>query len=112
MVFTNVYNPRSAISRRNEYRDTHIKKGATLGANCTIICGVTINEFAFIGAGAVVTKDVQSYALMAGVPATQIGWISQYGERLDLPIEGDKEVTCPHLGTKYRLEGNILRILE
>lgn len=82
MVFTNVYNPRSAVSRKDEYRDTVVKRGATLGANCTIVCGVTIGEYAFVGAGAVVNQDVPAYALMVGVPARQIGWMSRFGERL------------------------------
>ena len=88
MVFTNVYNPRLAVSRKNEYRDTLVCKGATLGANCTIVCGVTIGHYAFIGAGAVINKDVPNYALMVGVPARQIGWMSEYGEQLDLPLSG------------------------
>lgn len=104
MVFTNVYNPRSLIERKDEYRDTIVKKGATLGANCTIVCGVTIGEFAFVGAGAVVNKDVPAYALMVGVPAKQIGWMSQYGEQLDLPLEGDGETKCSHTGDIYRLQ--------
>ncbi len=83
MVFTNVYNPRSAVSRKEEYRDTLVRKGATLGANCTVVCGVTIGEYAFIGAGAVVNKNVPSYALMVGVPARQIGWMSRFGEQLE-----------------------------
>lgn len=103
MVFTNVYNPRSLIERKKEYRDTLIKKGATLGANCTIVCGVTVGEYAFIGAGAVINKDVKAYALMVGVPARQIGWMSQYGEQLDLPLTGDAEILCPHTGDKYQL---------
>lgn len=89
MVFTNVYNPRSLIERKSEYRDTLVKKGATLGANCTIVCGVTIGEFAFVGAGAVINKDVPAYALMVGVPARQIGWMSEFGEQLSLPLEGE-----------------------
>ena len=101
MVFTNVYNPRSLIERKNEYRDTLVKKGATLGANCTIVCGTTIGEYAFIGAGAVINKDVPAYALMVGVPAKQIGWMSQYGEQLDLPLQGNGEATCPATGTRY-----------
>lgn len=111
MVFTNVHNPRSLIERKNEYRDTLVKKGATLGANCTIVCGVTIGEFAFIGAGAVVTKDVKPYALMVGVPAKQIGWMSEYGEQLDLPLTGNAEVSCPHTGDKYQLsDGNLSKL--
>lgn len=110
MVFTNVYNPRSAVSRKEEYRETLIRQGATLGANCTIICGITVGRYAFIGAGAVVNKDVPDYALMAGVPAKQIGWMSEFGERLELPlsIESDEiiEATCPATSTKYILQGN------
>lgn len=109
MVFTNVYNPRSLIERKDEYRDTLVERGATLGANCTIICGVTIREFAFIGAGAVVNKDVPAYALMVGVPAKQIGWMSEFGEQLDLPLTGEAETTCEHTGAKYILKGNIVR---
>ena len=105
MVFTNVYNPRSLITRKNEYRNTLVKKGATLGANCTIVCGTTIGEYAFIGAGAVVNKDVPAYALMAGVPARQIGWMSEFGEQLDLPLQGTAEAVCPHTGTRYVLRG-------
>lgn len=108
MVFTNVYNPRSLIERKDEYRDTIVKKGATLGANCTIVCGVTIGEFAFIGAGAVVNKDVSAFALMVGVPAKQIGWMSEFGEQLDLPLTGDGEVTCPHSGAIYRLQNDVV----
>jgi len=108
MVFTNVYNPRSLIERKDEYRDTLVGKGATLGANCTIICGVTIGEFAFVGAGAVVNRDVPAYALMAGVPARQIGWMSEFGEQLNLPLEGHAEVVCAHTGTRYVLSGHSL----
>jgi UDP-2-acetamido-3-amino-2,3-dideoxy-glucuronate N-acetyltransferase len=108
MVFTNVYNPRSLIERKNEYRDNLVKKGATLGANCTIVCGVTINEFAFVGAGAVVNKDVPAYALMVGVPARQIGWMSEFGEQLALPVEGEGSVLCGHSGARYVLHGNRL----
>jgi len=103
MVFTNVYNPRSAISRKEEYRNTVVKKGASLGANCTIVCGTTIGRYALVGAGAVVTKDVPDFALMVGVPARQIGWMSEYGERLDLPLEGNGEAICPHTGDAYQL---------
>jgi UDP-2-acetamido-3-amino-2,3-dideoxy-glucuronate N-acetyltransferase len=105
MVFTNVYNPRSAVSRKDEYRDTVVRRGATLGANCTIVCGVTLGEYAFIAAGAVITRDVKPYALMAGVPARPIGWMSQHGERLDLPLTGQGSARCPHTGITYILQG-------
>lgn len=108
MVFTNVYNPRSLIERKNQYRSTLVKKGATLGANCTVVCGVTIGENAFVGAGAVVNKDVPAYALMVGVPAKQKGWMSEFGEQLDLPLQGNAEVICPHTGEKYKLNGTQL----
>lgn len=108
MVFTNVYNPRSLIERKSEYRDTIVKKGATLGANCTIVCGSTIGEYAFIGAGAVINKDVPAYALMVGVPAKQIGWMSEFGEQLDLPLSGQAQTVCPHTGAIYKLDGNTL----
>ena len=104
MVFTNVYNPRSAVTRKDEYRKTLICKGATLGANCTIVCGVTVGEYAFVAAGAVINRDVKSYALMAGVPARQIGWMSRHGERLNLPLSGDGEARCPVTGDTYRLD--------
>ena len=105
MVFTNVYNPRSAVTRKDEYRDTVVRHGATLGANCTIVCGVTIGEFAFVAAGAVINRNVPAYALMAGVPARQIGWMSEYGERLELPLTGDGQTTCPYTGRVYQLVG-------
>lgn len=108
MVFTNVYNPRSLIERKDEYMDTVVKKGATLGANCTIVCGITIGEYAFVGAGAVVNKDVPAYALMVGVPARQISWMSEFGEQLDLPLSGDGQAVCSHTSTVYRLrDGSI-----
>ena len=103
MVFTNVYNPRSAVSRKDEYRNTLVKRGVTLGANCTIVCGVTIGEYAFIGAGAVINKDVKPYALMVGVPAKQIGWMSEYGEQINLPLRGVGSYICPHTGSLYSL---------
>lgn len=105
MVFTNVYNPRSAVSRKDEYRDTIVRRGATLGANCTIICGVTIGEYAFVAAGAVVNRDVQPYALIAGVPGRQIGWMSEFGERIPLPLSGNGHFACPHSGQVYQLVG-------
>lgn len=108
MVFTNVYNPRSLINRKNEYRDTLVKKGATLGANCTIVCGVVIGEYAFVGAGAVINKPVPAYALMVGVPARQIGWMSEFGEQLELPVTGEGSVVCEHSGDRYVLSGNEL----
>ena len=108
MVFTNVYNPRSLIERKSEYRDTLVKRGVTLGANCTIVCGTTIGEFAFVGAGAVINKDVKPYALMVGVPARQVGWMSEYGEQIPLPVKGEGEYTCPHTGQQYRLNDQIL----
>lgn len=108
MVFTNVYNPRALIERKNEYRNTLVKKGVTLGANCTIVCGVTIGEYALVGAGAVLNKDIPAYALMVGVPALQIGWISEFGERLSLPCEGQGEAVCQHTGARYVLDGNQL----
>ncbi len=111
MVFTNVYNPRSAIVRKNEYRDTLVRQGATLGANSTIVCGITIGRYAFIGAGAVVNKDVPDYALMVGVPARQIGWMSQFGEQLDMPLTGEVTVTCPHSGVVYKLSGNAVKVI-
>ena len=109
MVFTNVYNPRALVERKDEYRDTRVCRGATLGANCTIVCGVTIGAFAFVAAGAVVNADVKPYALMAGVPARQLGWMSEFGERIPLPLEGEGTFTCPHTGAGYVLEGADLR---
>jgi UDP-2-acetamido-3-amino-2,3-dideoxy-glucuronate N-acetyltransferase len=111
MVFTNVYNPRSAIVRKNEYRPTLVRRGATLGANCTIVCGVTIGEYAFVGAGAVVNSDVPGFALVVGVPARRIGWMSRYGERLDLPADGDGKAVCPHTGERYVVHGGLCRLI-
>jgi UDP-2-acetamido-3-amino-2,3-dideoxy-glucuronate N-acetyltransferase len=104
MVFTNVHNPRALIERKAEYRDTLVRRGATLGANCTIVCGVTVGEFAFIAAGAVITKDVSDFSLMVGVPARRVGWMSAYGERLDLPDNGNGQCVCPHTGDAYVLQ--------
>ncbi|MEO5377377.1 MAG: N-acetyltransferase [Magnetococcus sp. DMHC-6] len=112
MVFTNIINPRSHISRRAEFLPTRLKRGCTVGANATIVCGTSLGQYSFIGAGAVVTKDVPDYALMVGNPARQIGWMSRYGERLDLPLSGNQEAVCPHTGDKYRLDGEHLQIME
>jgi len=111
MVFTNVYNPRSAVTRKNEYRRTLVRRGATLGANCTLVCGITVGAFAFVGAGAVVNRDVPDFALMLGVPARQAGWMSRFGERLDLPLSGGAEAVCPHTGERYRLRGMRVELL-
>ena len=108
MVFTNVYNPRGLIERKDQYRDTLVKRGATLGANCTIVCGITIGAYAFVGAGAVVNKDVPDHALILGVPGRQRGWMSAYGEQLDLPLTGEASVTCPHTGDVYSLSGSVV----
>ncbi len=112
MVFTNVYNPRSAVPRKDEYRRTLVKRGATLGANCTIVCGTTIGAYAFVGAGAVVQRDVPDFALVVGVPARHIGWMSRHGERLALPASGDGEAKCPATGEHYRLRGGCCELVE
>jgi UDP-2-acetamido-3-amino-2,3-dideoxy-glucuronate N-acetyltransferase len=111
MVFTNVLNPRSAVSRKAEYRRTHVKRGATLGANCTIVCGVTVGEYAFVGAGAVVSRGVPPFALVVGVPARRVGWMSRHGERLDLPAAGTGIAKCPATGEAYRLDGERLMLI-
>ena len=107
MVFTNIINPRSFIARKNEYIDTLVKKGASIGANCTIICGVIIGRYAFIGAGAVVTKDVPDYALMVGVPATRVGWMSEYGERMESFLYKDGFFICSKTGDEYLLQEGV-----
>ncbi len=112
MVFTNVMNPRAAISRKSEFCTTKVCRGVTLGANSTIVGGIEIGEYAFIGAGAVVVKDVPSYALMVGNPARQIGWISRFGEKMDLPLSGYQEYTCPHTGDKYILKDETVTLLS
>lgn len=107
MVFTNVYNPRAAVSRKHDYRDTLVRRGATLGANCTIICGTTIGEHAFVGAGALVNRDVAAFALVVGVAARQIGWMSRFGERLDLPLQGNGAARCAATGEAYVLRDGV-----
>lgn len=111
MVFTNVHNPRAAVSRKAEYRRTLVRQGATLGANCTIVCGATVGAYAFVGAGAVVTSDVPDHALVVGVPARRIGWMSRHGERLALPASGQGTAACPATGESYRLDGQALTLL-
>jgi len=111
MVFTNVYNPRAAVPRKDEYRRTLVRQGATLGANCTIVCGVAVGRHAFVGAGAVVQKDVPDFALVVGVPARRIGWMSRHGERLALPASGEAEAACPGSGERYRLHGDRVELL-
>ena len=101
MVFTNVYNPRSAVTRKDEYRRTLVRRGATLGANSTIVCGTTIGRYAFVGAGAVINRDVPDFALRVGVPARQVGWMSRFGERLELPLQGNGAARCPHTGDHF-----------
>ena len=108
-VFTNVTNPRSAVNRRGQYARTHVGQGASIGANATIVCGHNIGKFAFIGAGAVVTKNVPDYALLVGNPARQLGWMSEYGQRLEFNAEG--VAICPESGQKYRLQnGSVSRL--
>jgi len=113
VVFTNVYNPRAHIDRKSEYKDTIVETGVTLGANCTIICGNFIDKFAFVAAGSVVTKPVKAYALVAGVPAKQIGWMSEHGERLPLPLLGSGQCRCDQTGDVYKLtDGHLENIRE
>jgi len=103
MVFTNVYNPRSQFVRKDEYRSTYIKRGVTIGANATIVCGITLGEFCFVAAGAVVNKDVKPFALVAGVPSKQIGWMSRFGEKINLPLKGSGQWQCQNTGDIYEL---------
>jgi UDP-2-acetamido-3-amino-2,3-dideoxy-glucuronate N-acetyltransferase len=112
MVFTNVYNPRSAVSRKDEYRKTLIRRGATLGANCTIVCGTVVGQYAFVGAGAVINRDVPDFALMVGVPARQVGWMSRFGERLALPLKGNASAVCDKTGQRYVLTDGLCRLDE
>src|SRR6185437_9384321 len=112
MVFTNVINPRSHVARKDEYKRTLVRRGASLGANCTVVCGTTIGRYAFVGAGSVVTRDVADFALVAGVPAKRIGWMSRHGDRLDLPPRGNGEAVCAATGERYRLEGDRLTLLS
>ena len=112
MVFTNVHNPRAAVVRKNEYRRTLVQRGATLGANSTIVCGTTVGAYAFVGAGAVVSRDVPAFALVVGVPALRIGWMSRHGERLPLPATGEGEAACPATGERYRLVGESLSLID
>src|SRR6056297_1382522 len=110
MVFTNITNPRSAVVRRDQYETTRVRKGATIGANATIVCGHTIGEFAFVGAGAVVIRDVKPCALVVGNPAKQIGWMSEYGHRLH--FDEDNIAVCPESKDRYRLEGDTVKKIE
>jgi UDP-2-acetamido-3-amino-2,3-dideoxy-glucuronate N-acetyltransferase len=110
MVFTNVYNPRAFIDRKNEYKNTLVKRGATLGANCTIVCGVTIGEYSLVGAGSLVNSNVKDFALVVGVPSSQIGWISKFGKRIELPLDGKGEFVCPHTKDTYLLDEMVLKM--
>jgi UDP-2-acetamido-3-amino-2,3-dideoxy-glucuronate N-acetyltransferase len=112
MVFTNVLNPRAAVPRKAEYRRTLVRQGASLGANCTIVCGTTIGRYAFVGAGAVVSRDVPDFALVVGVPAKQIGWMSRHGERLALPLRGDGHARCPATQEAYVLQAGQVSLAQ
>ena len=112
MVFTNVHNPRSAVTRKNEYRRTLVRRGATLGANCTVVCGVTIGRYAFVGAGAVVSRDVPDFALVVGVPARQAGWMSRHGERLSFADALNGDAACPATGERYALRDGVCALVD
>ena len=112
MVFTNVFNPRCEFPRKNEFKKTLVRRGVTIGANATIVCGVTIGEYSFVGAGAVVLDDVKPYALMVGNPAYQIGWMSRYGKRLELPLHSDGETKCQYTGEVYRVRNGFVEIVD
>ena len=112
LVFTNVYNPRAAVSRKDEYRDTLVRRGATLGANATLVCGIVVGRHAFVGAGAVVNRDVPDHALVVGVPARQVGWMNEHGTRIELPLESAVAVEAVSEGVRYRLDGVVLRRVD
>lgn len=112
MVFTNVINPRSAVPRRHDFKTTRIGRGATLGANCTVICGNEVGAYSFIAAGAVVTRNVPDFALMMGAPARHVGWMSKHGERLDMPLTGESTAACPVTGGLYRLSRGVVTTEE
>jgi len=111
MVFTNVYNPRAFINRKQQYQPTLVKRGATLGANCTIVCGVTIGEYAFVAAGTLINTNLPAFALFAGVPGKQIGWMSKYGEQMNLPLTGNGTYTCPYTEERYELKGDFVILI-
>lgn len=110
MVFTNVINPRSEFIRKEEYKLTYVERGSTIGANATVVCGVRLGSYCFVAAGSVITKDVKPFALVAGVPAKQIGWMSRFGSRIDLPLSGEGQWDCPDTGDRYTLRGDMLQV--
>jgi len=112
MVFTNVLNPRSGVNKKSEFKKTLVRHGATLGANCTIVCGNTIGAFAFIGAGSVINRGVKNYALMVGVPGEQIGWVTELGDRAALPLSGNTVFVCPVTQTQYQLKNDQVRKID